>query len=29
VGLAKGRSFTYFIGGVADKLYVDIASARW
>jgi len=29
VGLAKGRSFTYFIGGVADKLYVDVASARW
>jgi hypothetical protein len=29
VGLAKGRSFTYFIGGVADKLYVDVTSARW
>jgi hypothetical protein len=29
VGLAKGRSFTYFIGGVADRLYVDVASARW
>jgi hypothetical protein len=29
VGLAKGRSFTYFIGGVADKLYIDVASARW
>jgi hypothetical protein len=29
VSLAKGRSFTYFVGGVADKLYVDVASARW
>jgi len=29
IGTAKGRSFTYFIGGVADKLYVDVASARW
>jgi len=29
VSTAKGRSFTYFIGGVADKLYVDVTSARW
>lgn len=29
IGTAKGRSFTYFIGGVADKLYVDVTSARW
>lgn len=29
INLAKGRSFTYFIGGVADKLYVDVTSARW
>ena len=29
VSLAKGRSFTYFVGGVADKLYVDMTSARW
>ena len=29
VSVAKGRSFTYFVGGVADKLYVDMTSARW
>ena len=29
VSTAKGRSFTYFIGVVADKLYVDVTSARW
>lgn len=29
VSVAKGRSFTYFVGGVADKLYVNITSARW